>query len=182
MTYHLTLPLTRKDLEPLRAGDVVYLSGPLYTARDAAHKRIADAVAAGRTPPVDLTDAAIFFTGPCPARPGDAIGPLSPTTSLRMDRFTEGMFKLGMTAMIGKGSRTPEVAALCRQYGGVYFLGIGGAAALIAGNVASCEIAAYEDLGAEAIRRLTVRDMKVFVGIDSQGTVLQDIEIPKYRR
>ena len=182
MAFTLNLPLTREDLAPLRAGDAVYLTGPLYTARDAAHKRIADTVAAGGQPPVCLTNAAIFYTGPCPARPGDVIGPLSPTTSLRMDRFVEGMFALGMTAMIGKGIRSAEVTALCKRYGGIYFLGIGGAAALIAGNVTSCEVAAYADLGAEAIRLLTVKDMKVFVGIDSQGAVLQDMEIPKYRR
>jgi fumarate hydratase subunit beta len=181
VVHHLTLPLTRDALKPLRAGDVVFLTGPLYTARDAAHKRIADAAAAGEQPPVSLANATIFYTGPCPAKPGDVIGPLSATTSLRMDRFVACMFRLGMAAMIGKGQRSGEVAALCRQYDGVYFLGIGGAAALIAGDVTACEVAAYEDLGAEAIRLLQVKNMKVFVGIDTEGTVLQDIEIPKYR-
>ena len=169
-------------LKPLRAGDTVYLSGPLYTARDAAHKRIAAAVSNGEKTPVDLTDATIFYTGPCPAKPGAAIGPLSPTTSARMDVFVETMFEQGMSAMVGKGDRAPIVTELCRRFGGVYFLGFGGAAALTASWVTACELIACEDLGTEAIRRLTVDKMKVIVGIDTLGTVLMEQEIPKYHR
>ncbi|MCL2548875.1 MAG: FumA C-terminus/TtdB family hydratase beta subunit [Symbiobacteriaceae bacterium] len=177
----MDLPLSKEALKPLRTGDILYLSGPLYTARDAAHKRIAVAVSSGQKPPIDLTDAAIFYTGPCPAKPGAPSGPLSPTTSARMDSFVELMFKLGMSSMIGKGDRAPYVTDLCRHYGGVYLLGFGGAAALTASWVIASELVAYEDLGTEAIRRLTVEKMKVIVGIDSLGTVLMEQEIPKYR-
>jgi len=182
MQYVLQAPLSIEVLLPLRAGDIVLLSGTIYTARDAAHNRIAAAVTAGEALPLDLNNAVIFYTGPCPAKPGAPIGPLSPTTSQRMYSYAELMLQQGMTAMIGKGDRTPMVSELCRRYGGVYFLGIGGAAALTASCVLSAEVIAYPDLGTEAIRKLTIAEMKLFVGIDTRGTSLMEQEIPKYRR
>ena len=182
MEYHLNMPFLGAEISKLNCGDIVYLHGPLYTARDAAHKRIAHLVQLGLQLPFDLKGATIFYTGPCPAKPGEAIGPLGPTTSSRMDSFVEMMFNLGQRAMVGKGDRSPRVAALCKQYGGVYFLGIGGAAALTATTVTSANIVAFADLGTEAIRLLQVEGMKVFVGIDAKGNSLSEQEIPKYRR
>lgn len=168
-TYRLTAPLTRQAVSQLRIGDYVLLSGYIYTARDAAHKRIMETLAAGGKPPVDLTDSTIFYAGPCPARPGRVIGSIASTTATRIDGFVEMMFQQGMTAMIGKGERAPHVAESCKKHGGVYLLGVGGASALISDCVKSLEVVAYDDLGTESIKRLYVEDMKLIVGIDSNG-------------
>jgi len=178
----LNLPLTREALKPLRIGDVVYVTGELLTARDAAHKRIEQTLAAGGSAPVDFTDQTVFYAGPCPTKPGRTMGSIAPTTSMRMDCFVEMMFGLGMSAMIGKGDRSPEVARLCRQYGGIYFLSIGGASALISEQVKRCDVIAYEDLGTESIKRLYVEGLRLVVGIDTEGACLWDREIPKYRK
>ena len=182
MIWHLQLPLNREILEPLRAGDQVYLNGDLFTARDAAHQRLAETHNRGEQLPISLAGATIYYTGPCPAKPGAAIGPCGPTTSMRMDTFAPLFFSLGMIAMVGKGDRTPVIRELCRSYGGVYLVTLGGAAALLAETVVASEIVAYEDLDSEAIRRLTVVDMPTFVAIDSAGNLLFESEIPKYRR
>ena len=182
MIYHLELPLTKEALLPLGIRDVCSLSGDLYTARDAAHRRLAEGFSLGLAPPFDLRQAIIFYAGPCPPKPGQVSGSIGPTTSLRMDAYVESMLQQGISAMIGKGDRSPFVAELCREYGAVYFLGIGGAAALLASQVQQVELIAYEDLGTEAIRRLKVREMKVIVGIDTKGRELTAEEIPKYRR
>jgi fumarate hydratase subunit beta len=180
--YNLALPLTKARMQKLASGDIVYLTGYLYTARDAAHKRIQQALAGGGQPPVDFQDQTVFYAGPCPAKPGRAIGPIAPTTSMRMDQYVEMMFKLGMVAMIGKGDRSGYVSDLCRQYGGVYLLSIGGASALISNQVKTCAVVAYDDLGTESIKRLYVENLRVIVGIDTQGDVFQDREIAKYKR
>jgi fumarate hydratase subunit beta len=176
-------PLTREDLRHLHIGDILELSGVIWTARDAAHKRLAEALARGQKPPVDFTNQFIFYAGPCPARPPRVIGSIAATTSRRMDGFVEMTFRdLGALGMIGKGDRGREVKALCKKYGGVYLLGIGGASALISRQVTRCEVAAYEDLGTESIKRLEVEGMRLVVGIDTWGEDFQEREIGKYRK
>ncbi|MDR2491177.1 MAG: fumarate hydratase C-terminal domain-containing protein [Spirochaetaceae bacterium] len=178
----LTAPFTRQTAERLRAGDIVELSGALYTARDAAHKRIEQALSEGKPPPLDFTRRIIFYAGPCPAPPGRVIGPIAATTSIRMDGFLEMMFRLGIAATVGKGERTAEAALLCKKYGGLYFLSTGGAAALISSLVTSCEEAAYADLGAESIKKLEVQKIRLIVGIDTDGRVFQPEQIARYRQ
>ncbi len=180
-TYYMTAPLSREDVKKLRIGDIVYLSGYIHTARDAAHFRIKQTLDAGGDPPIDFADETIFYAGPCPAKPGRAIGAIAPTTSLRIDVFVEMMFKLGMTAMIGKGDRNDYVADLCREYGGIYFLSIGGASALISKDVKSVEVVAWDDLGTESIKKLGIDNLRLVVGIDSQGNDFFKREHAKYR-
>lgn len=169
MAISIQLPLTREKARELKAGESCLLSGVIYTARDAAHKRLCDLAAAGESLPIDLTDATIYFVGPTPAKPGMPIGSAGPTTSYRMDAYSPLLISLGQTGMIGKGKRGDEVVAAMKEHGAVYFGAIGGCGALLAGCVKSAEIVAYEDLGAEAIRRLEVVDLPVVVVIDSQG-------------
>jgi fumarate hydratase subunit beta len=178
----LFTPLTKTDIKNLAQGDVVELTGTIYTARDAAHKRIADAVTDGKAPPIDLANQVIFYAGPCPAKPGRTMGSIAATTSARIDCFVEMMFTQGMLAMIGKGDRAPYVADLCKKYGGIYFLSVGGASALISNQVKKCDIVAYEDLGTESIKRLEVERLRLIVGIDTEGRVFQTEQINKYRR
>lgn len=178
----LAAPLTKDDMKNLRIGDVLELTGTVYTARDAAHDRMLKAWNGGGELPMDFTDQFIFYAGPCPAKPGRACGPIAPTTSLRMDCFVEMTFELGILGMIGKGERSDFVPELCRKYGGVYLLAIGGASALISNQVKKSEVIAYDDLGTESIKRLTVEKLRLVVGIDTYGEVLFDREIAKYRR
>ena len=168
----LTLPLTREVVRNLRAGEQYRVSGVIYTARDAAHKRLCDTLAAGQALPVDLQDAVIYFAGPAPAKPGQVIGSAGPTTSYRMDPYTPALLDAGMVAMIGKGRRTEPVREAIVRNGAVYFITIGGAAALIADSIRSKESVCYEDLGTEAVCRLEVEDFYAIVGIDSQGNSL----------
>jgi fumarate hydratase subunit beta len=182
VTMQLTTPLTKTDIKNLAIGDIVELTGTIYTARDAAHKRIADAYAAGKSPPIELANQVIFYAGPCPTKPGRTMGSIAPTTSARIDGFVDMMFKLGMLAMIGKGDRAAYVADLCKTHGGIYFLSIGGASALISNQVKKCDIVAYEDLGTESIKRLQVERLRLIVGIDTKGRVFQTEQINKYRR
>jgi len=147
----------------------VLLSGTLYTARDAAHMRLLELVEQGRALPFPIENAILYYVGPTPSAPGQVIGAAGPTTSYRMDASTPPLIAAGLTGMIGKGARSPEVVAAMREHGAVYFGAIGGAGALIARCVESSEIVAYEDLGAEAIRKLTVRDMPLTVVIDCEG-------------
>lgn len=174
MTYHLHTPLTREDLLPLRAGDRVLLSGVIYTGRDAAHRRMAEALAEGKPLPVDLRGQAIYYVGPCPAPPGFPVGSCGPTTSGRVDAYTPLMLEQGLLAMIGKGFRTQEVVDSMVQHGAVYFSATGGAGALIARRVKTCTVAAYGDLGTEAIHRMEVEDFPLVVAIDSQGASLYE--------
>ena len=169
MQVRLTTPLTRQELAPLHAGDTVLLTGTVYTARDAAHARMNEALDRGEPLPFDIKGAAIYYVGPTPERPGCAIGAAGPTTSGRMDKFTPRLLDLGLAAMIGKGGRNEAVQKAVVRNGAVYLAALGGAGALMAGSVESLEIIAWEDLGCEAVRRLEVEDMPLTVILDSVG-------------
>lgn len=174
MTISLTLPLTREQVRTLHSGDSCLLSGVMYTARDAAHKRLCELVAQGKELPLDMKDVTIYYVGPTPACEGEIIGSAGPTTSYRMDAYSPILIAQGETGMIGKGKRGPEVIAAMKQYGAVYFGAIGGCGALLSKCIKKSEIVAYEDLGAEAIRRLEVEDFPVVVVIDSEGNNLYE--------
>lgn len=168
----VTTPLTREKARELRAGDSCLLSGVIYTARDAAHKRLCELVEAGKELPLDIKDSIIYFVGPTPAKPGQAIGSAGPTTSYRMDAYSPTLISLGLTGMIGKGKRGPEVVDAMKTHGAVYFGAIGGCGALLSKCIKKAEVVAYDDLGAEAIRRLEVEDFPAIVIIDSLGNNL----------
>ena len=172
MEYKIQLPMTRETAGSLRIGDQVLLSGVIYTARDAAHERMIDQLKEGIPLPFDPENAVIYYVGPSPAKPGQVIGSAGPTTSGRMDRWTPQMISLGARYMIGKGKRSREVIEAIRKYHGVYFGAIGGAGALLSHNILSSELIAYEDLGPEAVRKLTVKDFPVTVLIDCEGNDL----------
>ena len=174
MQYKLTTPCTAEDLAKLRAGDTILLSGIVYTARDAAHKRLCELLEKGQPLPIDMENAIIYFVGPTPAKPGQAIGSAGPTTSYRMDAYSPALIAAGQTGMIGKGKRNGEVVAAMKEHGAVYFGAIGGCGALLSKCIKQAEIVAYEDLGAEAIRKLTVEDFPVVVIIDSEGNNLYE--------
>ena len=169
MAVSIRTPLTPAVARTLKSGDSVLISGVIYTARDAAHKRLCELVAQGKPLPMDVRNAIIYFVGPTPAKPGQAIGSAGPTTSYRMDAYSPTLIAQGLTGMIGKGKRGPEVVAAMKEHGAVYFGAIGGAGALLSNCVKKAEIIAYEDLGAEAIRRLEVEDLPVTVIIDCEG-------------
>jgi len=169
MQYRLTTPLTREALAPLKAGDTVLLTGTVYTARDAAHARMDEALNRGESLPFDLRGAAIYYVGPTPERPGCAIGAAGPTTAGRMDKFTPRLLDLGLACMIGKGKRDDAVKAAVVRNGAVYLGAIGGACALMAASVKRCEIIAWPDLGCEAVRRLEVEEMPLTVLLDAHG-------------
>ena len=179
---NLNLPMTPETTRTLRAGDVCRISGVLYTARDAAHQRLCEALARGEELPIDVKNATIYFVGPAPAKPGQVIGSAGPTTSYRMDDYSPILIALGQTGMIGKGKRSPEVVEAMKQYGAVYFGATGGCGALLASCVRSCEVVAYPDLGPEAIHRLEVEDMPVTVIIDSCGNNLYESGPAAYRK
>lgn len=162
-------PLTEAAARQLKAGDSVLITGTIYTGRDAAHKRMTEALDRGEALPVDLTNQIIYYVGPAPAKPGQVIGSAGPTTSGRMDAYTPQMLAQGLRGMIGKGYRTAEVIEAMKKHGAVYFAATGGAAALISKAIKEYEVVAYDDLGTEAIARLTVEDFPAIVVIDSQG-------------
>ena len=174
MTKKLQTPLTREAVRTLKAGDSCTITGVIYTARDAAHKRLCELLDKGEALPVDMENAIIYFVGPTPAKPGQAIGSAGPTTSYRMDAYSPALIAAGQTGMIGKGKRGDEVVAAMKEYGAVYFGAIGGGGALLSKSIKKAEIVAYEDLGAEAIRRLEVEDFPVVVIIDSEGNNLYE--------
>ena len=174
MAIRITAPLNRETVRTLKAGDSCLISGVIYTARDAAHKRLCELAAEGKELPLDVKDAIIYFVGPTPAKPGQAIGSAGPTTSYRMDAYSPTLISLGLTGMIGKGKRGPEVVAAMQEHGAVYFGAIGGCGALLSKCIKKAEIVAYEDLGAEAIRRLEVEDFPAIVIIDSEGNNLYE--------
>ena len=174
MQYKLTTPVTREDLAPLRAGDTVLLSGVVYTARDAAHKRMMELLDAGQPLPFPVEGSAVYYVGPTPERPGEVIGSAGPTTSYRMDAYAPTLLRLGELGMIGKGKRSPAVVEAMRETGAVYFGAIGGAGALLSQCVKSAQLICYEDLGAEAVRRLEVENLPLTVVIDSQGNNLYE--------
>ena len=166
---NLTAPFSTRDVEPLKAGDVVRLSGVLFTARDAAHARMAEAIESGGPLPFDPEGQVVYFTGPAPARPGHALGPAGPTTASRMDSYSPLLIERGLKGMVGKGLRSDKVKRAMREHGCVYFGAVEGTAALLARCVTEVELVAYEDLGAEAIRRLVVEDFPVVVVNDLHG-------------
>jgi len=175
MQYQISAPLDKKTISQLKAGDMVYISGTIYTARDAAHKRMAQALAEGQKLPLDVRGNVIYYMGPSPAREGRPIGSAGPTTASRMDRYAPDLLDLGLSGMIGKGKRSQPVIDAMVRNGAVYFAAIGGAGALLSKAIVSSEVIAYEDLGTEAIRRLEVRDFPAIVVIDSDGNNLYEI-------
>jgi fumarate hydratase subunit beta len=183
MRHHvLSTPLSDEDVAGLRSGDRVSLSGVIYTARDAAHRRMIEAIRSGDSLPFDPKGQVIYYVGPAPARPGAIIGPAGPTTSSRMDPYTIPLLELGLKGMIGKGERNEEVKQAMREFKAVYFAAVGGAAALIARHIISSEIIAYHDLGTEAVRRLVVQDMPLFVVNDIYGGDLYEEGRKRWRR
>ncbi len=165
----LNVPFDKEAPKKLRAGERVLLSGEIYTARDAAHKRITESLRQGGRPPFPLQDACIYYTGPCPAAPGEIIGPCGPTTSGRMDAYTPQLLARGLTGMIGKGKRSQAVKHEIKQRGAVYFAITGGVALLVAQHVLKCELVAFKDLGPEAVYKLTVNELPVIVAVDAAG-------------
>ncbi len=165
----LELPLDLKKVNALKAGDFVYLSGTLYTARDEAHKRLVQLLEEGKTLPFDLREQTIYYTGPAPPRPGQIINSAGPTTSGRMDPYTPILIEHGLRGMIGKGERNHKVAAAMKEFGAVYFAAVGGAAALISMSIKNVRVVAYEELGPEAIRELRVENFPVIVAQDCNG-------------
>ncbi len=178
----LTIPINPEDVKKLRAGDIVYLSGVIYTARDAAHKRMVELIEKGEDLPIDVLNSAIYYVGPTPAKPGRAIGSAGPTSSYRIDPYVEPILKKGLKVMIGKGSRSKEHRALLKQYSAVYLSSIGGAGALISETIKKCDLVAYPDLDAEAIYRLEVKDFYAIVVYDSEGNDLYEEGIKKYQQ
>lgn len=172
MSISVTVPMSRETARSLKAGDSVLLSGVIYTARDAAHKRLCELAAQGKELPLDVKDGVIYFVGPTPAKPGEVIGSAGPTTAYRMDAYSPTLIEMGLTGMIGKGKRNEAVVNAMMTHGAVYFGAIGGCGALLSRCIKKAEVIAYEDLGAEAIRRLEVEDLPVIVVIDSEGNDL----------
>lgn len=169
MSIKLTLPLKKEDIKNLKAGDSVLLSGELYTARDAAHKRFFDMVQNGEKMPINVENETIYYVGPAPAKPGSVIGPAGPTSSYRMDKYAPMLLDMGLSAMIGKGERNDEVISSIVKNGAVYFAAIGGAAALISKSIIKDEPVCFEDLGTESVHKYTVKDFPCIVAIDSNG-------------
>jgi fumarate hydratase subunit beta len=178
----LQTPLRDEDVEALRIGQKVLLSGVVYTARDAAHRRMMDLIEAGKPLPIDIKGQVIYYVGPAPAKPGRPIGSAGPTTSYRMDVYSPKLLELGLKGMIGKGKRSKEVIDALVRYKGVYFGATGGAGALLARSVLETEVVAYEDLGPEAIRRLVVRDLPLIVVNDVLGQDLYEEGVKRYSR
>ena len=169
MQYKLTTPVAKEDLAPLRAGDTVLLSGTVYTARDAAHTRLMELLDAGEALPFPVEGSAVYYVGPTPERPGQIIGSAGPTTSGRMDAYSPRLLDLGQAIMIGKGARNQAVKEAVVRSGAVYLAALGGAGALMAASVEELEVICWEDLGCEAVRRLTVRDLPLTVILDAHG-------------
>lgn len=182
MDKFINVPLNEKDIIDLKAGDYVYLTGTIYTARDAAHKRMYEALLAKESLPMAMSDNVIYYMGPSPAREGRAIGSAGPTTSSRMDKYAPSLLDLGLRGMIGKGKRSKEVKEAIVRNHAVYFAAVGGAGALLSRSIISSEVIAYDDLGTEAIRKLEVKDFPVIVVIDSEGNDLYETAILEYNR
>ncbi len=180
MEKHITTPITAEVAQTLHSGDYVYISGVIYSARDAAHKRMTEALAEGKELPFDIKNQTIYYMGPSPAREGRPIGSAGPTTASRMDKYTPELLDLGLGAMIGKGKRTQEVKDAVIRNHAVYFAAVGGAGALLSKCIKKAEVIAYDDLGTEAIRRLEVENLPVIVVIDSDGNNLYETAIKEY--
>ena len=182
MEKHLEIPLKEEEIKNLKAGDYVYLTGTIYTARDAAHKRMAEARDKGEELPLEIKGATIYYMGPSPAREGRPIGSAGPTTASRMDKYAPRLLDLGMAGMIGKGKRTKEVTDAIVRNQGIYFAAVGGAGALLSKRILSSQVIAYEDLGTEAIRKLEIENFPVIVVIDSQGNNLYENAVKEWRQ
>ena len=180
MERHIKAPIDKEKAKELRAGDYVYLTGTIYTARDAAHKRMYEALEKGEELPLEMKDNIIYYMGPSPAREGRPIGSAGPTTASRMDKYAPALLDLGLTGMIGKGKRSETVKEAIIRNGAVYFAAVGGAGALLAGSIKASEVIAYDDLGTEAIRKLEVENFPVIVVIDSTGQNLYETAIKEY--
>ncbi|MDY6104863.1 MAG: Fe-S-containing hydro-lyase [Acetatifactor sp.] len=182
MDKHINVPLSAEDASSLHAGDYVYLTGTIYTARDAAHKRMYEALEAGETLPLSMENNVIYYMGPSPAREGRAIGSAGPTTASRMDKYAPTLLDLGLKGMIGKGKRSAAVKEAIVRNGAVYFAAVGGAGALLSRSITSSEVIAYDDLGTEAIRRLEVKDFPCIVVIDAEGNDLYETAVKQYNK
>ena len=180
MEYYMQSPISEEDAGRLRAGDYVYLTGVVYSARDAAHKRMKEALDQGKDLPIELKNNVIYYMGPSPAREGRPIGSAGPTTASRMDKYTPQLLDLGLKGMIGKGKRTQEVKEAMIRNGAVYFAAVGGAGASLSKCIVNSQVIAYEDLGTEAIRRLEIKDFPVIVVMDSQGNNLYETAVSEY--
>ncbi|MGI2336624.1 MAG: Fe-S-containing hydro-lyase [Dehalogenimonas sp.] len=178
----LVLPLSAEAIAGLRSGDKLMLSGTIYAARDAAHKRIIEALDRDERLPIELSDSLIYYMGPTPTRPGDIIGACGPTTSARMDKYTPRLLSEGLRLMMGKGNRSLDVVESIKQYGAVYFVTLGGAGALLSSRVKAAETVAYQELGAEAVVRMEIERFPVIVAIDSHGNDLFKTGPGKYRK
>lgn len=181
MDKHINAPITEEITKDLHSGDYVYISGTIYVARDAAHKRMMEALDRGEELPIDIKDSTIYYMGPSPAREGQVIGSAGPTTASRMDKYAPRLLDLGSKAMIGKGKRSPQVIDAIIRNKAVYFAAIGGAGALISKCITKSEVVCYNDLGAEAIRKLEVKNFPVIVVIDSEGNNLYETAVEQYR-
>ena len=182
MDRHITAPINKETARSLHAGDYVYITGTMYTARDAAHKRMYEILQKGGELPVDWKDQVIYYIGPSPAREGRPIGSAGPTTASRMDKYAPQLLDLGLGAMVGKGKRSQAVIDAIVRNGSVYFAAVGGAGALLSKCITSAEVVAYDDLGTEAIRKLTVENFPAIVVIDSEGNNLYETAIKEYRK
>ena len=182
MNKKIQVPLLKEDIDELRAGDYVYLTGTIYTARDAAHKRMYDSMKKGEELPIELNGNVLYYLGPSPAREGQVIGSAGPTTSSRMDKYTPDMLDAGLKGMVGKGKRSKEVIEAMKRNGAVYFAAVGGAGALLAQCIKEAEVVAYDDLGTEAIRRLHIEDLPVIVVIDKEVNNLYETATEKWVR
>lgn len=182
MNRYITAPITKEDVDQLHSGDYVYISGTIYTARDAAHKRMQETLEQGKELPIELKDNIIYYMGPSPAREGRPIGSAGPTTASRMDKYAPKLLDLGLRGMIGKGKRSKEVLDAIVRNHAVYFAAVGGAGALLSRSITASEVIAYDDLGTEAIRKLTVKDFPVIVVIDSEGNNLYETAIEEYAK
>ena len=180
MDRHIKAPLNDDEVKILKAGDYVYISGTIYTARDAAHKRMYEALQNRQEVPMPLKNNIVYYMGPSPAREGRPIGSAGPTTASRMDRYAPKLLDLGLTAMIGKGKRSKEVLDAVKRNGSVYFAAVGGAGALLSKCIKTSEVVAYDDLGTEAIRKLTVKDFPAIVVIDAEGNNLYETAVKEY--
>ena len=181
MERHINVPFDADIVKELKAGDYVYLTGTIYTARDAAHKRMYEALQNGETLPFDIEGNVIYYMGPSPAREGRPIGSAGPTTASRMDKYTPALLELGMRGMIGKGRRTEAVRESMMKNQAVYFAAVGGAGSLLSKSILQAEVIAYEDLGTEAIRKLEIKDFPVIVVMDCEGNNLYDMAIEQYK-
>lgn len=182
MEIYIKAPLEKEIVKTLRAGDYVYITGTIYTARDAAHKRMDETLREGKELPVPLKDEIVYYMGPSPAREGRVIGSAGPTTASRMDKYTPKLLDLGLGGMIGKGKRSKEVIDAIIRNQSVYFAAVGGAGALLSKCIQESEVVAYDDLGTEAIRRLTVKNFPVIVVIDCEGNNLYETAIEQYKK